>query len=106
MAVSGCMSLIAVSNVILLITGAVSLPLYFSFYGSEAAVRFSIFSSLYAFLPTCCSSKRFGKWPESGEQIFSGFDYLTIDSSSNFKATISVAILFFFSSAFHLYFCI
>ena len=50
MAVSGCMSLIAVSNVILLITGAVSLPLYFSFYGSEAAVRFSLLLCLHSCL--------------------------------------------------------
>ena len=51
----GCLSCVAASNVILMITGGLSLPLYFSFYGSEAAARFSlllcIHSSLLAVVP-------------------------------------------------------
>ena len=48
MAILGCMSLIAASNAILLITGVLSLPLYFSFYGSEAAVRFSLLLCMHS----------------------------------------------------------
>ena len=51
----------ATSNVILMITGALSLPLYFSFYGSQAAIRFSlllcIHSCILAAIPKVLVSK-------------------------------------------------
>ena len=46
----GCISCVAASNVILMITGVLSLPLYFSFYGSEAAVRFSLLLCMHSCL--------------------------------------------------------
>ncbi|XP_027047533.1 uncharacterized protein LOC113675192 [Pocillopora damicornis] len=42
MAFMGFLTFVKASNTILLITGALSLPLYFSYFGTEAAVRFSL----------------------------------------------------------------
>ena len=42
MAFMGFLTFVKASNIILLITGALSLPLYFSYFGTEAAVRFSL----------------------------------------------------------------
>ena len=42
MAFMGFLTFVKASNTILLITGTLSLPLYFSFFGTEAAVRFSL----------------------------------------------------------------
>ena len=64
MAIFGCMSLIAASNLILFIAGALSLPLYFSFYGSEAAVRLSLLLSMHSCLLAAVPSVLV-----SGEQI-------------------------------------
>ena len=50
MALAGCLSCFAASNVILAITGALSLPLYFSFFGSEAAARFSLLLCIHSLL--------------------------------------------------------
>ena len=59
----GCISCFAVSNLILVITGVLSLPLYFSFFGSEAAARFSlllcIHSVLMAAIPKVLVSSKF-----------------------------------------------
>ena len=44
----GCLSCFAASNVILAITGVLSLPLYFSFFGSEAAARFSLLLCIHS----------------------------------------------------------
>ncbi|CAH3022216.1 unnamed protein product [Porites evermanni] len=45
-----CLSCFAASNLILLITGGLSLPLYFSYFGSEAATRFSLLLCLHSVL--------------------------------------------------------
>lgn len=42
MAFMGFLTFVKASNTILLIIGALSLPLYFSYFGTEAAVRFSL----------------------------------------------------------------
>ncbi|XP_058942995.2 uncharacterized protein [Pocillopora verrucosa] len=42
MAFMGFLTFVKASNTILLITGTLSLPLYFSYFGTEAAVRFSL----------------------------------------------------------------
>ena len=42
MAFMGFLTFVKASNTILLITGALSLPLYFSYFGTEAAMRFSL----------------------------------------------------------------
>ena len=62
MAFITCLTFVAASNAILMITGALSLPLYFSFYGSEAAVRFSLLlcmhSAILAAIPNVLVSAR------------------------------------------------
>ena len=46
----GCLSFLAASNLILVTTGVLSLPLYFSFFGSEAAARFSLLLCLHSII--------------------------------------------------------
>ncbi|XP_068748496.1 uncharacterized protein [Montipora capricornis] len=48
----GCLSFLAASNLILAATGVLSLPLYFSFFGSEAAARFSLLLCVHSVLMT------------------------------------------------------
>ncbi|CAH3155605.1 unnamed protein product [Pocillopora meandrina] len=48
MAFMGFLTFVTASNTILLITGALSLPLYFSYFGTEAAVRFSLFLCVHS----------------------------------------------------------
>ena len=45
-----CLSCVAASNLILLITGGLSLPFYFSYFGSEAVTRFSLLLCLHSVL--------------------------------------------------------
>ncbi|XP_031573879.1 uncharacterized protein LOC116307720 [Actinia tenebrosa] len=50
---SGLCTFYALSNVILGITGTILLPLYFSFCGTEAAVRFSLLLCVHSVLLAC-----------------------------------------------------